>query len=48
MAGRTKEHIQVGYYLSRFGNKKPPLRVVSINGKKYTIFSLTSSAMAEV
>ena len=25
MAGRTKEHIQVGYYLSRFGNKKPPL-----------------------
>ena len=25
MAIRSKEHIQVGYYLSRFGNKKPPL-----------------------
>lgn len=25
MASRTKQHIQVGYYLSRFGNKKPPI-----------------------
>ena len=25
MAGRTKQHIQVGYYLSRFSNRKPPL-----------------------
>jgi 5-methylcytosine-specific restriction endonuclease McrBC GTP-binding regulatory subunit McrB len=25
MASRTKEHIQVGYYLSRFGKRKPPL-----------------------
>lgn len=24
MAARTKEHIQVGYFLSRFGKKKPP------------------------
>jgi hypothetical protein len=27
MPERSKELIQVGYYLSRFGGKKPPVRL---------------------
>ena len=41
MAERSKELIQVGYYLSKYGKQGPPKRLETDNGMRHIDYFMT-------